>query len=190
MVFNYLGKDLDVEVTLDNTDGEYEFTEVNNEVIGDQKRSKMVRVPANSAAGVSFLITPKTLGNIMLKYTAVSAVAGDAIHKTMKVVPEGITQYGNRAYFVNLKNEPEQKSSFDLELPADIVPDSQHVEVAVVGDILAPVLRNLDNLVRLPTGCGEQTMSTLLPNYLVMKYLQVSLKTLKNLRRNLTFSMF
>lgn len=160
---------------MENTDDEYDFTEVNNEVIGDMKRTKKVRVPANGAAGVAFMIRPKVLGNVMLKYTAVSPVAGDAVHKSMKVVPEGITQYGNRAYFINLNNEPELKSTYELELPEDSVPDSQHVEVGVVGDVLGPVVNNLDNLVRLPTGCGEQTMSALLPNYLVMKYLQVIL---------------
>uniref|UniRef100_A0A1I8PQI3 TEP1-F n=1 Tax=Stomoxys calcitrans TaxID=35570 RepID=A0A1I8PQI3_STOCA len=189
LVFNYLNKDLDVEVTLDNTDGEFEFTEVNNEVIGEEKRTKTVRVPANSAAGVAFMLRPKVLGNVLLKYTAVSPVAGDAVHKAMKVVPEGITKYGNRAFFVNLNKEPEQKSSFELELPAEIVPDSQHVEVGVVGDILGPVANNLDNLVRLPTGCGEQTMSSLLPNYLVMKYLENTKRLTPSLETKLRYNM-
>ncbi|XP_005191892.1 murinoglobulin-2 isoform X2 [Musca domestica] len=189
LVFNYLDKTLDVEVTLDNADDEFEFTEVNNEVIGDQKRSKMVRVPAMGAAGVAFMIRPKVLGNVMLKYTAVSPVAGDAVHKSMKVVPEGVTKYGNRAYFVNLNKESEMKASFELELPAEIIPDSQHVEVGVVGDILGPVVNNLDNLVRLPTGCGEQTMSTLLPNYLVMKYLENTKRLTPTMETKLRYNM-
>ncbi|XP_073825794.1 CD109 antigen-like [Musca autumnalis] len=189
LVFNYLDKTLDVEVTLDNMDNEFEFTEVTNEVIGDQRRTKMVRVPAMGAAGVSFMIRPKILGNVMLKYTAVSAVAGDAVHKSMKVVPEGVTKYGNRAYFLNLNKESEMKSSFEVELPAEIIPDSQHVEVGVVGDILGPVLNNLDNLVRLPTACGEQTMSTLLPNYLVMKYLENTKRLTPNVETKLRYNM-
>ncbi|XP_065357347.1 thioester-containing protein 1 allele R1 isoform X2 [Calliphora vicina] len=189
LVFNYLDKALDVEVTLDNSDDEYEFTEFSNEVITEQKRSKTVRVPANGAAGVSFLLKPKVIGNVMLKFTAISPVAGDAIHKSMKVVPEGITQYANRAYFVNLKKEPEVKNSFELELPEDLVPDSEHVEVGVMGDILGPVLNNLDNLVRLPTGCGEQTMSTLLPNYLVMKYLKDSERLTPALETKLRYNL-
>ncbi|XP_073823483.1 CD109 antigen-like [Musca autumnalis] len=189
LVFNYLDKTLDVEVTLDNMDNEFEFTEVTNEVIGDQKLTKMVRVPAMGAAGVSFMIRPKVLGNVMLKYTAVSPVAGDAVHKSLKVVPEGVTKYGNRAYFVNLNKESEMKSSFDLELPAEIIPDSQHVEVDVVGDILGPVVNNLDNLVRLPTACGEQTMSTMLPNYLIMKYLEITKRLTPSMETKLRYNM-
>ncbi|KAL7739077.1 hypothetical protein ACLKA6_011410 [Drosophila palustris] len=172
LVFNYLPKQLDVEVTLNNEDDEYEFVDVSNEVIGEQKRSQMVRVGANSAAGASFLLRPKIIGSILLKFTAISPVAGDAVHKTLKVVPEGVTEYRNRAFFVNLKDVGEHKDSFELELPEEIVPDSQHVEFGLVGDLLGPVVKNLERLLNLPSGCGEQTMSTLVPNYLVYDYLK------------------
>ncbi|XP_061388608.1 thioester-containing protein 1 allele S1-like [Musca vetustissima] len=189
LVFNYLDKTLDVEVTLDNSGNEFEFTEITNEVIGDQSRTKMVRVPAMGAAGVAFMIRPKVLGNVMLKYTAISPVAGDAIHKSMKVVPEGVTKYGNRAFFVNLNKGAEMKSSFELEIPAEIIPDSLHVEVGVVGDILGPVAHNLDNLVRLQKSNGEQTMSTLLSSYLILKYLYDTKRLTSYIQMKLRFFM-
>lgn len=172
LVFNYLPKQLDVEVSLDNEDNEYEFVDVSNEVLADQKRSQKIRVGANSATGASFLIRPKIIGNILLKFTAISPIAGDAVHKTLKVVPEGVTEYRNRAFFVNLKDVAEHKDTFELELPEDIVPDSQHVEFGLVGDLLGPVIKNLERLLYLPSGCGEQTMSKLVPNYLVYDYLK------------------
>lgn len=175
LVFNYLAKDLDVEVTLDNTDSEYEFIDVSNDVLDDQNRmKKMVRVKANDASGVSFMLRPKIIGNIMLKYIATSPVAGDIVHKSLKVVPEGETKYVNQAFLVNLKNTSELSKSVQIDLPENIVPDSQYVTVGSMGDILGPVLKHLDNLIRKPTGCGEQTMSKLLPNYLVLKYLKVN----------------
>ncbi|XP_030377047.1 CD109 antigen-like isoform X2 [Scaptodrosophila lebanonensis] len=189
LVFNYLPKSLDVEVSLDNPDDEYEFVDPSNEVIGEQKRTQKISVGANEAAGVSFLLRPKIIGNILLKLTAISPVAGDAIHKTLKVVPEGVTQYSNRAFFINLKDVGEFNDTFELELPEEYVKDSQHVEFAVVGDLLGPVVKNLEELLRLPSGCGEQTMSKLVPNYLVRNYLQ-SIKKLtpaleSRIKRNL-----
>ncbi|KAH8412667.1 hypothetical protein KR009_004419 [Drosophila setifemur] len=172
LVFNYLNKQLDVELTLDNQDGEYEFVDASNEVIGDQKRTQTIRVGASEAAGANFLIRPKVIGNILLKFTAISPLAGDAVHKALKVIPEGITQYQNRAFFVNLKDTGAFKNTFELEVPEEIVPDSEHVEFGLVGDILGPVVKNLENLLRLPSGCGEQTMSKLVPNYLVRGYLK------------------
>lgn len=172
LVFNYLPKTLDVELTLDNEDQEYDFVDASNEVIGDQKRTQNIRVGANEAAGASFLIRPKVIGNILLKFKAISPLAGDAIHKPLKVVPEGITQYQNRAFFINLKDTGEFKNTFELEVPEDVVPDSERVEFGLVGDLLGPVVKNLENLLRLPSGCGEQTMSKLVPNYLVRDYLK------------------
>ncbi|XP_016984792.2 alpha-2-macroglobulin isoform X2 [Drosophila rhopaloa] len=172
LVFNYLPKQLDVELTLDNEDAEYDFVDASNEVIGDQKRSQKIRVGANEAAGASFLIRPKVIGNILLKFTAISPLAGDAVHKALKVIPEGTTQYQNRAFFINLKDTGEFKNTFQLEVPEEVVPDSERVEFGLVGDLLGPVVKNLENLLRLPSGCGEQTMSKLVPNYLVRDYLK------------------
>ena len=41
----------------------------------------------------------------------------------------------------------------------------------ITGDILGPALSNLDHLVRMPTGCGEQNMVRFVPNILVLDYL-------------------
>lgn len=40
------------------------------------------------------------------------------------------------------------------------------------GDVMGPTLNNLDNLLRLPFGCGEQNMIHFAPNVFVLKYLQ------------------
>ena len=41
----------------------------------------------------------------------------------------------------------------------------------VPGDLMGPALAELDNLLRLPTGCGEQNMINFAPNIYVMQYL-------------------
>ena len=43
-----------------------------------------------------------------------------------------------------------------------------------LGDIMGPTLKNLKSLLRLPTGCGEQTMTSLAPDVFVYKYLNTS----------------
>ena len=42
----------------------------------------------------------------------------------------------------------------------------------VAGDILGSSINNLDDLLRMPYGCGEQNMVNFAPNIFVMKYLQ------------------
>lgn len=44
--------------------------------------------------------------------------------------------------------------------------------ICVLGDVMGPTLNNLDKLLRLPFGCGEQNMIHFAPNVFVLKYLQ------------------
>uniref|UniRef100_A0A1A9VUW4 TEP1-F n=1 Tax=Glossina austeni TaxID=7395 RepID=A0A1A9VUW4_GLOAU len=92
IVFNYMDKTLDAEITMDNTDKEFDFTEVSNEIeesiLSAQKRMKRVSVPPNSGESVSFMIRPTVVADIELKINAISQLAGDAIHKKLKVEAE------------------------------------------------------------------------------------------------------
>ncbi|XP_062137549.1 CD109 antigen isoform X5 [Drosophila sulfurigaster albostrigata] len=178
VIFNYLDKSLDAEITMDNADKEFEFTEATNEVeeksIDEVSRVKRVTVPSNSGKSVSFMIRPKKVGTITLKITAISPLAGDTIHQKLKVEPEGITKYENRAVFINLPKEGEFSQELKVDIPKEAVPDSGFIEFSVVGDLLGPTIKNLQNLVRMPYGCGEQNMVNFVPNILVIKYLEVT----------------
>jgi len=159
---------------MDNTDQEFEFAEATNEIeeksIEDTKRSKRLTIPANSGKSVSFMIRPKKVGHIAIKIKAVTPISGDAIEQMLPVEPEGVTQYINKAIFINLKDN-EHSEKITIDIPDEAVPDSQYVEVSVVGDLLGPTIKNLDKLIRMPYGCGEQNMVNFVPNILVMKYL-------------------
>lgn len=176
IVFNYMEKTLDAEVTLDNSDREYEFTEATNEVedspLDEVKRTKHITIPSNSGKSVSFMIRPKQVGTTTLKITAVTPLAGDSIHQKLKVEPEGVTQYQNHAYLINLVNRNEQQQTINIDVPAEAVPDSEYIEFSVVGDLLGPTIKNIHELVRMPYGCGEQNMVNFVPNILVLKYLK------------------
>uniref|UniRef100_A0A1B0BJ29 TEP1-F n=1 Tax=Glossina palpalis gambiensis TaxID=67801 RepID=A0A1B0BJ29_9MUSC len=133
IIFNYMDKTLDAEITMDNTDKEYDFTEVSNEIeesiLSTQKRMKRVSVPPNSGESVSFMIRPAVVADIELKISAASQLAGDAIHKKLKVEAEGVTQYENQALFLNL--EKPQKASLQVAIPPEAVKDSEYVEFSV-----------------------------------------------------------
>lgn len=165
---------------MDNLDKDYEFTEATNEVLDNPldeiKREKRLTVPSNTGKSVSYMIRPNKVGTTTLKITAVSPLAGDTIHQMLRVEPEGVTKYVNRAFFLNLNDQSEQSESVIVNIPTEAVPDSEHVELSVVGDLLGPTIKNLDKLVRMPYGCGEQNMVNFVPNILVLRYLEVDLK--------------
>ena len=42
------------------------------------------------------------------------------------------------------------------------------------GDVLGPVFENLDDLLRMPYGCGEQNMLYFAPNVFLIDYMQTT----------------
>ena len=47
----------------------------------------------------------------------------------------------------------------------------QH-SIPPVGDVLGRALKNIDSLLKMPYGCGEQNMAILSPNIYILQYLQ------------------
>ncbi|KAJ8680026.1 hypothetical protein QAD02_015813 [Eretmocerus hayati] len=174
-VFNYMNRDLNVEVVLDHS-GDFEFAEVSNEVHDTKRfelsRTKKIFVPANSAQSVSFMIIPTKLNHITIKASAKSAFAGDSIEFPLLVKAEGETQYRNKVVFVDLRNDNSVKTNVTVDFPRNFVADSDYVEVAVVGDILGPTIPNLAELIKMPFGCGEQNMLNFVPNIVILDYLK------------------
>ncbi|XP_073826161.1 CD109 antigen-like [Musca autumnalis] len=170
IVFNYMDHDLEAVVTMENSDDEYEFME---ETCDPLQVTKKLVIPSNSGETVTFTIKPKIVGEILLKIKAITPLAGDAIHQKLKVEPEGVTQYENQAHFINIaSNSLPLEYTLKAHIPNGIVEDSEYLEFTVVGDILGPTIKNIDQLVRMPFGCGEQNMINFVPNILVLEYLQ------------------
>ncbi|XP_041924557.1 alpha-2-macroglobulin-like isoform X2 [Alosa sapidissima] len=60
----------------------------------------------------------------------------------------------------------------ELKLPAAVVKGSARASVSVLGDILGRALKNIDSLLKMPYGCGEQNIAILSPNIYILQYLQ------------------
>ncbi|KAM6162667.1 LOW QUALITY PROTEIN: alpha-2-macroglobulin-like [Erethizon dorsatum] len=58
-----------------------------------------------------------------------------------------------------------------LKLPPKLVKDSARAYFSVFGDILSSSIKNTQNLLQMPYGCGEQNMVLFAPNIYVLKYL-------------------
>ncbi|XP_024134100.1 C3 and PZP-like alpha-2-macroglobulin domain-containing protein 8 isoform X2 [Oryzias melastigma] len=69
-------------------------------------------------------------------------------------------------------SDDNHNEAFTLGVPHNMVPGSERATASMIGDVMGPTLNNLDNLLRLPFGCGEQNMIHFAPNVFVLKYLQ------------------
>lgn len=145
IVFNYLDQDQEVKVSLFNDENEFEFAE-NGKMMTENKMTKSIEVKSNDGSTANFMVKPTKAGNIKIKVTAASPTAGDGLEQLLIVEPEGVTQFHNKALFIDLRNTKEFQTNFCIDIPENAVPDSTKIEVSAIGDILGPSIENLDKL--------------------------------------------
>ena len=105
----------------------------------------------------------------------VKAGTTDALVKPLKVKPEGVPVEVVQSEYMCMKTGSKKGQRIKmnkLSLPLNTVADSGRAWIHLTGDIMAPSLDNLGNLVKQPTGCGEQNMIGLVPNIYLLNYLQ------------------
>ncbi|RWS11259.1 CD109 antigen-like protein [Dinothrombium tinctorium] len=174
-VFNYMNNAQQTEVKMENSNKEFDFViaeSEENEISQSQDgRVKNVVVPANDGLTTTFLIKPKKVGYMKVKLSAVCDKAADAISDQLLVKAEGETKYRNEAMLLKLNSGEKFSKQIRIEMPRAIVADSERVTVTAIGDTLGPAINNLDDLLRMPYGCGEQNMINFVPNIVVANYL-------------------
>lgn len=131
-----------------------------------------VQVPSNTEMPMTFRITPYKAGSVALKVSAFSNdTLLDRIERFLLVKPEGETRYINQAFFVDLREKSDFEIMLEPHIPKNYIPDSLDIQVRMMKNIMQSSMENLDALVRLPQGCGEQNLLSLVPNVVVMDYM-------------------
>ncbi|XP_020295682.1 alpha-2-macroglobulin-like protein 1 isoform X2 [Pseudomyrmex gracilis] len=152
-----------------------------------------------------YILRPRVLGDVNITVSAsidsdyaepcgpeVLLYTRDVIVKPILVLPEGFPVEVTKSAFICPKNFSDDSTiSWNLDLPKDVVPESARAYVSLIGNILGPAFENLDNLVRLPMGCGEQNMVLFVPNIYVIGYLdatgiqnsELRAKAVKNMKK-------
>uniref|UniRef100_A0A3B3U2B4 CD109 molecule n=1 Tax=Poecilia latipinna TaxID=48699 RepID=A0A3B3U2B4_9TELE len=137
--------------------------------------AQKITLGGHESASALFPIRPLVLGEMEISVDAVSAEASDGLVEKIWVKPEGVEQTFSHTLFLEVMPEKQDSSrSVTFSFPPNLVPGSQRAQVALVGDILALSIENLDSLVQLPTGCGEQNMVHFAPSIFVLQYLEKS----------------
>uniref|UniRef100_A0A8C4YYU5 Alpha-2-macroglobulin-like n=1 Tax=Gadus morhua TaxID=8049 RepID=A0A8C4YYU5_GADMO len=134
----------------------------------------------------SWKLTPTALGpvNVTMIAEAVSSHTScdneivnvpergriDVVTRSLIVKAEGTEQTKTHNILLCPKGESLQEK-VELSLPEDMIQGSARASVSVLGDILGRALKNLDGLLSMPYGCGEQNMALLAPNIYILEYL-------------------
>ncbi|XP_072192295.1 alpha-2-macroglobulin-like protein 1 [Excalfactoria chinensis] len=96
----------------------------------------------------------------------------DTITKLLLVRPEGVLVEKVHSSILCPKKGSPAEESVSLMLPPNVVEGSVRATVSVTGDLMGTALQNLDHLVQMPHGCGEQNMVLFAPIVYVLQYLE------------------
>ncbi|EJY57358.1 AAEL017023-PA, partial [Aedes aegypti] len=168
-IFSVLNDTSYVGVTLKNSRQEFEF--VDNRGRKDVSyQAKNVIVTANSATTVLFKIKPKKMGNIVIKVIAETTEASDSTEQLLRVTPESLPYSITEKRLIQLQNN---RQSFELELkiPRHIDVNSEEIHFSVQGNLLGDSVDGLDEMIRMPTGSGEQNVLKMVPNLVLLDYM-------------------
>ncbi|KXJ68353.1 hypothetical protein RP20_CCG004025 [Aedes albopictus] len=168
-IFNRLDEITYVGVTLKNSRQEFEF--VNNTGRNDVSyQAKNVVVPKNSASTVQFMIKPKKMGNIVIKVIAESTEGSDSMEQLLRVMPESLLYPEEEKRFIQLENET-KTYEIKLVMPKHIDKNSEDIYLSVQGNLLGDAADGLEDMIRLPSGSGEQNVLKMIPNVILLDYM-------------------
>ncbi|XP_066567828.1 alpha-2-macroglobulin isoform X1 [Amia ocellicauda] len=95
----------------------------------------------------------------------------DTVIRPLLVEPEGMQKTISHNWLLCPRGNV-VKEEVQLQLPGVIVEGSARASISVLGDLLGRALQNLDSLLVMPYGCGEQNMVRFAPNIYILKYLE------------------
>ena len=169
LVHNHFGKDVEAEVVMRNEEGEFQFLDPE---AGDEKWVQLVIVPVDEIRSIFFKVSSLVFGNVELALKARCELAGDAVTQYLIVRPPGLKKVRNKAALLSLNpDDVKTKVTLKTDFPERRVREADFVTASLMGDLLGPELPNLQNLIQMPIGCGEQNMVRFVLNIVVLNYL-------------------
>ncbi|KAK8756775.1 hypothetical protein V5799_000522 [Amblyomma americanum] len=197
-VYNYDHKDLKVRVAMLGTKDVCSGVKE-----GKPSSVRTLTVPAGQGRTVVFPVVPLAAGEREIRVAALSdGSARDSVKVMLRVEPPGVSR--NESFNLILDPQNTQKrparnvasptysyeEKFGLggkqliqmkrpgRSPKEVIPGSERCEIDIVGDDMGAALeasvKNPGTLLRMPHGCGEQTMIGLAPTLYAYEYLKTA----------------
>lgn len=156
VVYNYLAKPQTVELKLEGA-GWFERQG------GDTQR---LELGAKEIRSTTYRIRATRAGVHSLQVSARGEGVGDALKRTIEVVPDGrrVEQVASDRLGAEVRHA--------FTIPANAVPDSSKILVKIYPGVYSQVIEGVDGMLQMPHGCFEQTSSSAYPNLLVVDYLR------------------
>ncbi|KAG8551451.1 hypothetical protein GDO81_004117 [Engystomops pustulosus] len=87
--------------------------------------------------------------------------------------PGGVLVEKSHSSLICIKEGGQAKvEEISLKIPDNILEDSARAHITMLGDLMGTAMQNLDRLLAMPYGCGEQNMVLFAPNIFILQYLE------------------
>ncbi|NXI15467.1 OVOS protein, partial [Irena cyanogastra] len=177
-VFNYLSQCVQISAVLaQSSDFEAEILSSGGNtatVCANERKTYIWAVSPQKLGEVKFMITAEAKLDTRDSGNSTSpegnTIYRDTLFQTLLVEPEGIKKELTQSSLICAKGQ-KISEQVSLSLPRNLVQGSARAYFSVIGDILGISLRNIDNLLHMPYGCGEQNMALFTPNIYALDYL-------------------
>ncbi|XP_016157373.1 PREDICTED: alpha-2-macroglobulin-like protein 1 isoform X4 [Ficedula albicollis] len=177
-VFSYLKQCMALQLSLmDSRDFEF---------LHENARFTLCLCP-DAAKTFSWDVRTTKLGKVNFTVTAEAMEREDVCRERTAVVPEsGGKDTVVKHLLVKAEGQLEEKTHTSLlcpegtsasetisfTLPENIVLGSERAHISFLGDIMGTALDNIDELLQMSSGCGEQNMVHFAPNVFITRYLE------------------
>ena len=129
---------------------------------------KTLTVPPREVHPAAFQVRLNRQGEVPIRVNAHTQTLSDAVLRHLTVRPQGAP----RDKVHNLLLSPGDNVNIPAELPPNTTEDSARTQVTLTGAILGQTIDGMEDLLRMPYGCGEQNMALLAPNIFIARYIQ------------------
>jgi len=155
-VYNYLpgSQRVRLEIT------EEEWFELIDEPI------KELDLEKDEVSVVYFTIRAKKVGWHNLTVHGIGSKMSDAIKRQIMVAPDG------KEFLLNFNDRLTGKVEKIIEIPQNAIDDASTILVKIYPGVFSQMVEGLDSILRMPSGCFEQTSSATYPNILVLDYMK------------------
>uniref|UniRef100_A0A224YT51 Gov platelet alloantigens n=1 Tax=Rhipicephalus zambeziensis TaxID=60191 RepID=A0A224YT51_9ACAR len=170
---------------------------------GKPSTVRKIKVPRGQGRTVTFPVVPLAAGEREIHVAATSeSSARDAVKVKLRVETPGVPKEDSFNIILDPQNTQKRKERHDasperryretfalgdghlIEIPRpnispkEVVPGSERCEIDIVGNEMGAALeasvKSPDTLLRMPSGCGEQTMIGLAPTLYAYEYLKTA----------------
>jgi hypothetical protein len=164
-LYNYLAKPQTVRLRLEVGDG--------FEILGNHEAR--ITLQPNEVTSVRFRLKAARMGTHAITVYAYGEAMSDAIKRTVTVLPDG------KEFWQTISDQLTRQGTGDkgqvkrtvvVKVPNEAIDGASNLFVKVYAGAFTQVLDGLENLLRMPFGCFEQTSSVTYPNVLVLQYLK------------------